>query len=112
MVVVVPAALKNNQVSQAHGGKRIGAGRKAGTGNKSNEEARRKAAETGETPLEYMLRVMRDIKTEDHRRDDMAKAAASYVHSKLATTTLTGADGGALTVEIVKRTYAENSTSA
>lgn len=66
------------------GGRRPGAGRKPGTANKSNEEARRKAAETGETPLEYMLRIMRDLDTEPNRRDDMAKAAAPYVHSKLA----------------------------
>lgn len=108
------AAMNKNQIIQpsGRGGKRANAGRKPGVVNKSNEEARRKAAETGETPLEYMLRVMRDAETEDHRRDDMAKAAASYVHSKLATTTLTGAGGGALTVEIVKRTYANDPTPA
>lgn len=104
--MVAPAlpysVLKNNQDNQAHGGRRANAGRKPGTGNKSNEEARRKAAETGETPLEYMLRVMRDVETDDDRRDDMAKAAAPYVHAKLANTQLTGADGGALTVEIVR----------
>jgi hypothetical protein len=109
---VKPAALlKNNQANQAHGGKRPNAGRKAGTGNKSNEIARRKAAETGETPLEYMLRVMRDSGVEDDRRDDMAKAAASYVHSKLASTTLTGADGGNLVVEVLDLTNAARSTA-
>lgn len=41
-------------------------------------------AETGETPLAYMLRVMRDDTVEDGRRDDMAKAAAPYAHAKLA----------------------------
>jgi hypothetical protein len=40
----------------------------------------------GEVPLDYMLRVMRDP-TQDHaRRDEMAKAAAQYVHPKLAST--------------------------
>lgn len=75
----------------------MGAGRKRGVGNKSSEDIRRKAAETGETPLEYMLRIMRDEKTETTRRDDMAKAAAPYVHAKLASTALTDADGGSLT---------------
>lgn len=66
------------------GGKRPGAGRKPGVANKSNEEARRLAAATGETPLQYMLRVMRDPTVENDRRDDMAKAAAPYTHAKLA----------------------------
>lgn len=66
------------------GGKRPGAGRPPGVGTKIDEEARRKAAATGETPLEYMLRVMRDVTVEAQRRDDMAKAAASYVHARLS----------------------------
>lgn len=82
----------------AHGGPRKGAGRKPGTGNRSSEEARRKAAETGQTPLEYMLAVMRDDAADTHRRDDMAKAAAPYVHAKLQSTTLTGEVG--LTINI------------
>jgi hypothetical protein len=44
------------------------------------------ARDNGETPLDYMLRVMRDPTIEHARRDDMAKAAAPYVHPKLATT--------------------------
>jgi hypothetical protein len=41
-------------------------------------------ASTGETPLEYMLRVMRDPEAPEARRDAMATAAAPYIHSKLA----------------------------
>ena len=41
-------------------------------------------AATGETPLEYMLRVMRDENIEVSRRDDMAKAAAPFLHPRLA----------------------------
>lgn len=37
-----------------------------------------------ELPLDYMLRVMRDKKQPDQRRDAMAVAAAPYVHPKLA----------------------------
>ncbi len=42
------------------------------------------AKEAGLTPLEYMLKVMRDPETPPQRRDDMAKACAPYVHPKLA----------------------------
>ena len=35
-------------------------------------------------PIEYMLKVMRDENAPDARRDDMAKATAAYLHSKLA----------------------------
>ena len=35
-------------------------------------------------PLDYMLGVMRDPNATAKRRDDMAKAAAPFLHSKLA----------------------------
>ena len=38
----------------------------------------------GESPLDYMLRVMRDPGAEPFRRDRMAQAAAPYVHAKMA----------------------------
>jgi len=41
-------------------------------------------ASTGETPLEYMLRMMRDPEAPEARRHAMAIAAAPYIHSKLA----------------------------
>jgi hypothetical protein len=41
---------------------------------------------TGELPLDYMLRVMRDPMVESTRRDAMAKAAALYLHAALAST--------------------------
>jgi hypothetical protein len=66
------------------GGKRDGAGRPVGAVTKIDLEARTNATKTGETPLEYMLRVMRDPTIEYGRRDDMAKAAASYVHARLS----------------------------
>ena len=81
-------------------GTRVG-GRQKGTPNKSTD-ARNKlaqaAAAEGETPLEYMLRVMRD-RGEDHkRRDAMAVAAAPFVHPRLATTELRGNDEHPLSV--------------
>jgi hypothetical protein len=39
-------------------------------------------APTTETPLEYMLRVMRDPSADDARRDTMAKAALPYIHAR------------------------------
>jgi hypothetical protein len=38
----------------------------------------------GETPFDYMLRVMRDGAASAKRRDEMAKSAAPYLHAKLA----------------------------
>jgi hypothetical protein len=59
-------------------------GRTAGTLNKRTEAMLDEIASTGETPLQYMLRVMRDPEASPARRDAMAVAAAPYVHSKLA----------------------------
>lgn len=65
-------------------------GRQKGTRNKQTKlkvEARSEliaAAETtGETPLEYMLRVMRTSE-DTKRKDAMAIAAAPFIHPKLA----------------------------
>ena len=35
-----------------------------------------------DTPLDYMLNVMRDAEAENARRDQMARAAAPYVHRR------------------------------
>jgi hypothetical protein len=67
----------------AKGGKRPGAGRPPGARNIRTVQAVQAAEATGETPLEYMLRVMRDGSAEIARRDEMAKAAAPFVHAKL-----------------------------
>lgn len=69
----------------ARGGKRTGAGRKKGTRAKKTVELLEAVTTSGETPLEYMLRVMRDPIASFDRRDEMAKAAAPYVHSKMPT---------------------------
>ena len=64
-------------------GKKTG-GRRKGTPNRRTAEMRAKMAASGEMPLAYMMRIMRDPTTEPHRRDAMAKAAAPYVHPTLA----------------------------
>lgn len=66
------------------GGFQPGGGRPKGSKSSAVLEAIEKAKTSGELPLEYMLRVMRD-KTVDHkRRDYMASAAAPFLHPKLS----------------------------
>jgi hypothetical protein len=60
-------------------------GRKRGSRNKATLVREQELAAGGERPVDYMLRVMRDPKAENSRRDDMAKAAAPFVHHRLAT---------------------------
>ena len=74
------------------GGKREGSGRPVGALTKKTREIAEEAVKSGETPLEYMLRVMRDVEADPKRRDEMACAAASFVHPRLANTTLEGGD--------------------
>lgn len=78
------------EIKKAHGGARRGAGRKMSETRKAiiaaADEARARALEAvnGETPLDYMLRVMRDESADKRRRDTMAIAAAAFLHPKLA----------------------------
>jgi len=77
------------------GGKRSGAGRPKGSRQKITEEVLRTAAEAGETPLEYILRIMRTCDNPD-RADRMAIAAAPYLHVKKTEAT----DSGGVVVNI------------
>ena len=65
-----------------HGGKRPGAGRPKGAASRANEQVRQEAA--APLPLAYMLRIMRDPSEPVGRRDEMAKAAAPFCHSRLS----------------------------
>ena len=49
-----------------------------------------------------MLQVMRDPLVDVDRRDDMAKAAAPYVHPKLAAIEHTGDGGGPVRISVVE----------
>jgi hypothetical protein len=83
-------------------GKKTG-GRQKGTRNKATLRRQRDVERSGTTPLEYMLKVMRNPKADSGRRDDMAKAAAPYVHPKLASMQHTGKGGGPITtVDLTK----------
>lgn len=71
------------------GGHRPGAGRKPGALNRVSRKARETAAETGELPHEFLLRVMRGGEIGGHRptfaeRMDAAKAAAPYYAPRFA----------------------------
>jgi len=77
------------------GGKRDGAGRRAGSANTRTREIADRAASEGLTPLEFMLQIMRDEACPDGAdpaqkiafhamRFEAAKAAAPYVHPKLS----------------------------
>lgn len=77
------------KISGNIGGARPGAGRKKGSPNKKTAEIQRVVAESGITPLEYMLSVMRDDNADEHRRLSAATAAAPYVHAKLSQVDMT-----------------------
>lgn len=74
-----------------HGGKRGGAGRKAGSRSRKSAERAVKAAEQGLTPLEFMLNILRDEEQSSHDRFEAAKAAAPFVHPRLAAVEIAGA---------------------
>lgn len=63
-------------------------GRQKGSLNRTTKEQREAVAQSGETPLDFMLRVMRDENASQARRDAMATAAAPYVHARLASTSV------------------------
>ncbi len=93
------------------GGKRENAGRKQGSLTTRTREIAERASAEGETPLEYMLRVMRDQTVDHPRRDEMAKAVAPYVHPKLAAMEHSGPGGGPLQVSVVRFTEASDADS-
>lgn len=73
-----------------HGGARPGAGRKKGGVNRVTAEAIERAKESGEMPLDFLLRIMRDDGADEAKRIDCAKAAAQYLHPKLNSVELLG----------------------
>jgi hypothetical protein len=59
-------------------------GRPKGARNKRTRALIEAAEAGGETPLQYMLLIMRDRNADTKRRDAMAMAAAPYLHSRLS----------------------------
>lgn len=87
----------------ARGGARPGAGRKIGQATKMNAQAKKAALAGGITPLQYMLNVMRNSRADTKRRDDMAKAAAPFCHTRAIEHT--GANRGPIaTMDLTKAT--------
>lgn len=70
--------------SSGHGGRRAGAGRKPGSATKKTREIAEAALESGQSPLEYLLSIMRDPMADEDKRIDCAKAAAPYIHPRLS----------------------------
>ena len=101
---------KNSKESIGRGGARKNAGRKTGSATKKTREIADRAMADGITPLEYMLQVMRrESAHEDPRveiareamRFEAAKAAAPYIHPKLASIEHTGPEGEALNMKLL-----------
>lgn len=77
-------------------------GRKAGVPNKKTQAIQAEVAATGETPLAFLLRIMRDPKKPWDKRIECAKSAAPFVHAKLASIEVAGTGrDGALLVQLV-----------
>ncbi len=74
----------------AKGGARANAGRKPGVPNKRTAEKTAEIEASGLTPLDYMLSMLRDDSLEPMARFEAAKAAAPYVHAKLAAVEFSG----------------------
>lgn len=100
--------MENNQNKSngARGGKRPNSGRKLGSTTKRTREIAEKAFEEGVSPLEFMLQLMRkeaepsgDDRIDQSRielRFEAAKAAAPYMHPRLAAVEHTGVTGGGM----------------
>lgn len=94
------------------GGKRLGAGRKPGSPNKATAAREKAIRESGLTPLDYMLKLMRNSKLDLDARLEAAKAAAPYVHPKLNSIEFTGPEGGPIQIEEVRRTIVDPAARA
>jgi hypothetical protein len=103
---------ENNQTkskdSNGRGGRRANAGRKRGAATKKTREIANAAAAEGITPLEFMLNVMRSEPPPGLEgnallgamalRFEAAKAAAPYIHPRLASVEMAGPNQGPIPV--------------
>ena len=84
-------------------------GRKKGSKNRRTF-AQRIAKEYELEPLDYMLNILNDKKKEDPERMDAAKAAAPYIHPKLATIDMNH-DGGFEIINRIERSIVKANTT-
>ena len=82
-------------------------GRPKGSRNKATAKREAEIEASGLTPLSFMLAVLRDETASREERMWAAKAAAPYVHPRLAHQQFAGADGGKIVVNIVRFTDVE-----
>lgn len=87
-----------------HGGKRSGAGRKKGSRNKLQEALVLAAAEEGELPLPFFLKIMRDPAMPASMRFAAGELAMPFCHARLQSTELKGPNNSALMPSIVFHT--------
>lgn len=97
----------------AKGGARVGAGRKPGGQNRKSADIAIKAAQAGTTPLEFMLAIMRNGPPADADaltivkyqalQFEAARAAAPFVHPRLAAIEHSGEGGGPIKAEVAVR---------
>jgi hypothetical protein len=71
-------------MSKGHGKIQCAPGRQKGTPNKKTRQLQEAIEASGLTPLEHMLSVLRDPNASATERFEAAKAAAPYVHARLA----------------------------
>ncbi len=80
-------------------------GRKRGSKNKTTiarEHAAKEGPNKSLTPLQHMLKLMRDPKQPQAVRMEMAKAAAPYMHSRLQSTTVSNPEGEELVIRVIR----------
>jgi hypothetical protein len=86
---------------------RAGMGRPPGAKNKASVLREKLVAAGGETPLDYLLMVMRDENNDRATRMAAAVAAAPYVHPRLAAVKHTGDDDAPVTIQVSWATKAQ-----
>jgi len=74
-------------------------GRPKGSRNSLSQTKRLAIHASGLTPLDYFIQILRDPEQSYERRIDAAKAAAPYIHPRLAAIEHTGAGGKPLVPE-------------
>lgn len=74
-------------------------GRPAGSRNKATAKREAEIRASGLTPLDYMLKTLRNEKADPVLRMEAAKAAAPYVHPKLSSVTVGGDQAAPIRLE-------------